>query len=129
VALSLLGKAIKEKFDEHFMNPNDARKREDKDPYGVVRAWFSGNNKVDILVDDSEKDFTGKLNSVEGLKKLIQSKKVPKAEEAFYMELALHGLAEHEVIGKSLVDANMTFIDPLASMLDDMEDNGDLLNF
>jgi len=40
-----------------------------------------------------------------------------------------HGLAEHEVIGKSLVDANMTFIDPLASMLDDMEDNGDLLNF
>ena len=45
------------------------------------------------------------------------------------MELALHGLAEYEVIGKTLVDSNMTFVDPLASMLDDMEEDGDLLNF
>ena len=129
VALNLLGKAIKEKFDEHFINPDDARKKEDKDPYGVIRAWFSGNNKVEFLVDDSNKDFNAKLGSVEGLKKLISSKNVDKKEEAFYMELALHGLAEYEVIGKSLVDANMTFIDPLASMLDDMEEDGDLLNF
>ena len=129
VALNLLSSAIKEKFDEHFINPNEAMKLNDKDPYGVIKAWFSGNNKVDFLVDDSDKDHVGKLTSVQGLKKLIQFKKVPKEDEVFFMELALHGLAEYDVIGKTLVDANMTFVDPLASMLDDMEDNGDLLNF
>ena len=129
VALNLLSSAIKEKFDEHFINPNEAMKLNDKDPYGVIKAWFSGNNKVDFLVDDSDKDHVGKLTSVQGLKKLIQFKKIPKEDEIFFMELALHGLAEYDVIGKTLVDANMTFVDPLASMLNDMEDNGDLLNF
>ena len=129
VALNLLSSAIKEKFDEHFINPDEAMKMNDKDPYGVIKAWFSGNNKVEFFVDDSDKDHKGKLSSVQGLKKLVQSKNVPKDEELFYMELVLHGLAEYEVIGKSLVDANMTFVDPLASILDDMEDKGDLLNF
>ena len=129
VALHLLSSAIKEKFDEHFMNPDEAMKMNDKDPYGVIKVWFSGNNKVDFLVDDSDKDHLAKLNSVQGLKKLVQSKKVAKKDEVFFMELALHGLAEYEVIGKTLVDSNMTFVDPLASMLDDMEEDGDLLNF
>ena len=130
VALHLLNEAIKQKFDEHFMSPDDAMKMNEKDPYGVIRAWFSGNNKVDFLVDDSEKDHTKKLNAVEGLDKLIKFKKVAKEDQQFFKELALHGLAAHEVIGKNLVDSSLTFLDPLASMLDDMEDdNGDFLNF
>ena len=80
VALNLLSSAIKEKFDEHFINPNEAMKLNDKDPYGVIKAWFSGNNKVDFLVDDSDKDHVGKLTAVQGLKKLIQFKKVPKED-------------------------------------------------
>ena len=129
VALNLLSSAIKEKFDEHFLNPDKTLKMEDRDPYGIIKAWFSGNNKVDFLVDDSDKDHHGKLNAVQGLKKLIASKKVSKKDEMFFMELALHGLAEYEIIGKTLVDSNLTFNDPLASMLDDMESDGDLLNF
>ncbi|MEE9373416.1 MAG: magnesium chelatase [Saprospiraceae bacterium] len=129
VALSLLSNAIKEKFDEHFISPNEAMKMEEKDPYGVIKAWFSGKNKTEFLVDDSNKTYQKKLNSVQGLRKLVQHKKVAKNEEPFFMELVLHGLAEYQVIGKTLIDSNMTFIDPLASMLDDMEEDGDLLNF
>ena len=129
VALNILGSAIKEKFGEHFINPDKALKMEDKDPYGVIRAWFSGNNKADFYIDDSNNDHAKKLNAIQGLKKLVQSKKVDPQDQDFFMELVLHGLAEHEIIGKSIVDSKMSFVDPLASMFDEMEDGNDLLNF
>jgi len=129
VALNILGGAIREKFDEHFLDPDKAMKMEEKDPYGVIRAWFSGNNKADFFIDDSNKEHSDKLNEVSGLKKLIQFKKVPRGDQEFFMELVLHGLAEYEVIGKNIVDSSMSFVDPLASMFDDLDDENDTLKF
>ncbi|MEL6926600.1 MAG: magnesium chelatase, partial [Bacteroidota bacterium] len=41
VAISLMNKAFKEAFLEHFPNPDKLRRGQDKDPFGTIRAWFS----------------------------------------------------------------------------------------
>lgn len=126
VALKLLGQAIREKYLEYFPDPDKSQKKEEKDPFGIIRAWFSGSNKVELLIDDSNADYTGKLNSVKGLKKLVARYPIDEKDTEFFMELVLHGLAEFEVIGKTIVDSNLSFSDPLASMFDDLEGNNPL---
>jgi magnesium chelatase subunit I len=126
VALNLLGDAIREKFLEYFPDPDQSMKKETKDPYGTIRAWFSGNNKVELLLEDSNSTYTKKLKDVRGLEKLMDDIKIPKKDREFFMELVLHGLSEFEVIGKTIMDSNMSFADPLARMFDEMEDNNPL---
>ena len=126
IALKLLGAAIKEKYLEYFSDPDKSLNKEQGDPFGIIRAWFSGNNKVELLIDDSNKEYTSKLNKVKGLKKLVSNYDFDSKDQEFFMELILHGLAEFEVIGKSIVDSNLSFSDPLASMFDDLEENNPL---
>ncbi len=126
VALALTSGAIKKLFLDHFPNPDKLKKGRERDPYGTIRAWFSGGNAVELLNDSSDKKFRKSLDGVAGLRKLVESTvKVKGAEAYLYMELALHGLAEFNVINKDIMEARFTFSDLLANMLDDdlFEDN------
>ena len=118
VALKLLGNSIKTLFLEYFPHPD--KKGGDKDPYGTIKAWFSGGNNLDLLHDDSDKEYKKKLDKVAGLKKLVQDKNIGKEDELFFMELVLHGLSEFQVVSKNFVQAKISFNDPLASMFDDL---------
>ena len=121
VALSLLFKSCKELFLEYYPNPNQKLKRELKDEYGVIKAWFSGGNSVDILNDDSDKTYLQGLNAVAGLKKFTES--YLKDEEGLipFMELVLFGLSESEVIGKNILENSLSFSDPLSDMFNDLD--------
>jgi magnesium chelatase subunit I len=126
VAINLVGSAIKKTFLDHFPNPDKLQKGEERDPYGTIRAWFSGGNEVELLNDSSEADYRKALDGVAGLRKLIESQLNLKGEEAYlFMELALHGLAEFDVVNKEVVESTFSFRDILANMLDDdlFEDN------
>ncbi len=123
VALHLLEQAIKETFLDIFPDPDKTAKSENRDPYAPVRKWFSDGNELDLLNDDSEKKYREKLNAVTGLKELVK-KFNRKSEDAYFlMELALHGLASFEVLGKNLLDTHLTFSDPLARMFEDLDDD------
>lgn len=129
VALNLLGKAIKKAFLNHFPDPEKLKRGRERDPYGVIKAWFSGGNTVDLLNDCSDKDYKAILDSVAGLKKYVRSTLNVQGDELYtYMELVLHGLSEFNVINKGLVDSTFTFKDILANMLDDEDMFGDLEN-
>lgn len=120
VAIALMSAAIKKVFLDHFPNPDKLKKGEERDPYGTIRAWFSGGNSVDLLNDSSDEDFRKTLDSVAGLRKLVEKQLNVKGEEAYtYMELVLHGLAEFNVVNKDVLEASFTFRDLLANMLDD----------
>jgi magnesium chelatase subunit I len=120
VALALMGGAIKKLFLDHFPNPDMLKKGEERDPYGTIRAWFSGGNSVDLLNDSSDKEFRSKLDEVAGLRKLVDGHLDLKGEEVYtYMELVLHGLSEFNVINKDIMEASFSFRDLLANMLDD----------
>ncbi len=120
VAINLINSAVKKAFLDHFPNPDKLKKGEEKDPYGTIRAWFSGGNTLDLLNDASDKEFRKSMDEVAGLRKLVESHLNLKGEEAYtYMELVLHGLAEFNVVNKEVLESSFSFRDLLANMLDD----------
>ncbi|MCF8244638.1 MAG: magnesium chelatase [Saprospiraceae bacterium] len=125
VALELIGDSIEDLFLKYFPNPDKLRKGRESDPYGIIKAWFSGGNAVNILNDSSEKDFRTELDKVAGLKRFVEGQDLPKAQLYTFMELVLHGLAEMNVINKNFVEATLTFNDSLADMLNDDDDDDD----
>ncbi len=122
VAMRLLDASIKESFLAHFPNPEEVNTRKNSDPYGVIRAYFSGGNAVDLMNDDSDKAYQEKLDSVAGLRKFVLahlSSPVSDKETYLYMELVLQGLAEMEILNKDILENSLSFRDILADMLGD----------
>ncbi len=121
VAMALIGRAIKKAFLAHFPNPDKLKKGVERDPFGTIRAWFSGGNASDLILDAPDQQFHKALEKVAGLKKLV-NRTLPnlKENEVYtYMELVLHGLAEFNVINKDILENSLSFKDILADMLDD----------
>ena len=125
VALALLGRAIRKLFLQYFPNPDQLKKGREKDPFGTIRAWFAGGNTLELLNDSSDREFREQLESVAGLRKLVEKAGIDAKEVPLYMELVLHGLAEFNVINKDFVESRFSFRDLLASMLDDDFDEDD----
>lgn len=121
VAMKLLGQSIKKSFLEHFPDPNetDADGRSGSDPYGVIRAFFSGGHVVELLNDASDADYRKALDGVAGLRKFVTGtleQKLTEEETYLYMELVLQGLAEMEVLNKETMENSLSFRDILADM-------------
>lgn len=128
VAMKLLGQSIKTSFLEHFPDPSDvaADGRGKSDPYGVIRAYFSGGNVVELLTDGSNREYQKALDGVAGLRKFVESHlegNRSEAETYLYMELVLQGLAEMEVLNKEALHNSLNFRDILADMFgsDDLD--------
>lgn len=121
VALKLLGSAIKDEFDEYFPDPEALIREKEKDPYGTIKNWFSNGKNVQFLNDDSNKNWRKALERVPGLERLVgKHVKGVKEEEVYhFMELALFGLAEYNVLNKDIVNQTFQFNDLLADMLGD----------
>ena len=71
VAMHLIGAAIKKEFLELFPNPEKLKRGREKDPYGTIRAWFSGGNGVNLLNDEKDTAYKKALDKVAGLRKLV----------------------------------------------------------
>jgi len=123
VALKFLEKAIAETFLEYFPNPKKTERAE-KDPFGVIRAFFQGQKSVQLYNDDSDKEFRASLNAIAGMDTLVKKHKPKKEDEAIMKELLLHGLAAFEALDKDFIVNRMMFRDPLSDMLSEL--GGDL---
>lgn len=121
VAMLLLGEAVQIAFLDHFPNPEEVSRTEDKDPYGTIRTWFGAGNALDLFNDSSDKDYREALDKVAGLKKLVTStvNNLNETETYLFMELVIHGLVEFDVLNKDTLENSLTFRDLLANMLDD----------
>lgn len=130
VALNIIGAAIKKVFLQYYPNPSKLKRGQERDPYGTIKAWFAGGNVVDLFTDLSNKEFYEKMDQVAGLRKIGEGAKIDPAEMYTFLELALHGLAEFEVLSKEFVQARWVFKDLLSGNLkdEDDEDMRDLFN-
>jgi len=130
VALNIIGAAVKKVFLEHFPNPAKLKRGQERDPYGVVKAWFAAGNTVDLFTDLPNRKFYLELDQVAGLVKVAESAGVDKADMYTFAELALHGLAEFEVLSKEFIQTKWVFRDFLTGNLkdEDDEDMRDLFN-
>jgi magnesium chelatase subunit I len=124
VALHIIGVALKKVFLQFFPNPSKLKKGQERDPYGVIRAWFAAGNTVDLFNELPAQKFEKQLEQVAGLKKLVEEAKIDKADTRTFMELVLHGLSEFEVLNKEIIQNKWVFKDFLAdSGLDDDDDD------
>ncbi|GJM35424.1 MAG: magnesium chelatase [Saprospiraceae bacterium] len=120
VAIALMNLAIKESFLAHFSDPDKLKKGQDRDPYGTIKAWFSGGNAIELLNDSKDANFRKDLDEVAGLRKLVESTLDVKGKDAYiFMELVLHGLAEFNVINKDIMESSFSFRDLLSNIMDD----------
>ncbi len=126
VALHLIGQAVKKVFLQYFPNPNKLKKGQERDPYGVLKAWFSAGNVVDLMTELDAKKFSKELEMVAGLKKIAEDSKLPNTELETNMELVLHGLSEFDVLSKSFVQTRWVFKDHLTGAMDADDDDTDL---
>jgi magnesium chelatase subunit I len=127
VAQTLIGKAIRSQFDHYFPNPEELRKKKEKtNPYKPISKWFNDGNQLDLLHDDSEKEYQMKLKAIPGLEDLVKNhhKKIDSKEALFMMEFALHGMAEYSLLSKHALSKGHSFKDLLSSMLN-FEDSTD----
>ncbi len=128
VAQNLLGKAIRTQFVQYFPDPKTASGNKEKEgqkprakqvsPYKTITDWFGEGHTVDVLSDASNKEYQAVLSKVPGLQALIE-KHLPhlsKEERFFFMEFALHGLAEYSMLSKKQLTAGTQFGDLLSSM-------------
>ena len=120
VAMNIIGAAIKEMFLDTFPHPDDHTRKQEKDPYGTIKAWFQAGNKVDLLNDDTDKNYKKKLDAIAGLKTIVKNAGIPDSQLYTFMELMLHGLSELEVVTKSYLENTSSFSDPFAGMFDNL---------
>jgi magnesium chelatase subunit I len=125
VAMHIIGDAFKKTFLKYFPNPSKLRKGRDNDPYGVIKAWFAGNNVVDLMLDDTEKKYKDALDNVAGLKKATETADFDKEDAYIYMELILQGLSEMENLNKEFIQTKIVFKDFLAANLRDLGEADD----
>ncbi|HLK96328.1 MAG TPA: hypothetical protein VK364_01030 [Hymenobacter sp.] len=127
VAQNLIGKAIRNQFLQYFPNPEKAKKDKRGNPYKKITDWFSDGNTMEILNDLTNRDYEARLKTIDGLDDVVDQfhPKLAKAEKLFMMEFALHGLAEHSLVGKKAMDTGQSFKDLLGSMFDPKSNFGD----
>ncbi len=139
VALNLLGKAIRKQFEAYFPDPEALkiqrkRRRRRKgeeaseedaetavaDPYAPISAWFGEGHTLDLMHGMPETAFRKALDAVPGLDAVIDTywQTSPDTGERYFLkEFILHGLAEHSILSKHLIEAGARFGDLLSSML------------
>lgn len=125
VAGNLVGKAIRKQFLNYFKDPEEARKLKENNPYAKITTWFGKGNMVDIIQDQSFADYKDSLNAVDGLYELVDAniKTNSLHEKLFFMEFALHGLAEFSLLSKHELEKGMQFKDLISGMFSMPEDD------
>jgi magnesium chelatase subunit I len=118
VAQNLIGKAVRNQFLQYFPNPEKAKKDKRGNPYKKITDWFGDGNIMEILSDLTNRDYEARLRTIDGLDDVVDlfHARLSKPEKLFMMEFALHGLAEHSLIGKKALDTGQQFKDLLGSM-------------
>lgn len=127
VALLLIGKVVRNKFSQLFPDPEMIKRRREDNPYQTVIDWF-GRNDLELSNDASQEEYEKALDSVDGLNAIVNRYHPNMPEELQYvlMEFVLHGLAEHSMLGKQIMETGMSFQDLMNSVFssdpEDFED-------
>jgi len=118
VAITLIGKAIRTEFLNHFPDPGKSKKNKLKNVYAEIIEWFREGNELDLLAMGTHKDYEQALHKVAGLLDIVRahSKTKDSKEVTLMMEFVLHGLAEFSQISKKKLEAVVKFSDLVGSI-------------
>lgn len=121
VAHHMIGKAINKTFKSFFPDPQKTSEKEGKGDYQVILDWFANGNILEIPDHISEKKYQKLLESVNGLKKVVQSHSKNQKNDLYpLMDLTLEALHQNSKLGKEDLDGVRAYNDMLGSMLGGM---------
>jgi magnesium chelatase subunit I len=105
VAQNLISKAIRNHFLELFPDPAKLKKKKENSPYQPIIDWFAENNTLDLLLNDTNKNYRLKLDAIEALDAILPASQKSLSVHGKYVmkEFVLHALAEHSQIGKAIL--------------------------
>ena len=123
VAINLLGKAIRNEFLEWFPDPSKLKRKKETNPYQAIVNWFGDGNALDLMLQDDDATFKKRIGSVPGLEELAVKYcgKLSSDDKWIMMEFILFALAEHSLIGKSMLVRGVQFKDILGSMISEKD--------
>lgn len=125
VAKLLIGQAVESVFKGYFPNPQK-KTEETEAPFKPVMDWFAGGNVIDLPDDLNAKEYSMRLEQVEGLKKVTQKFLNPdKTDIPSAMDFVLEALHQQSVLSKDDLDENRSFKDMVGSMLGSLGDFDD----
>ncbi len=124
VAQILISKSIRKIFSHVFPSPEEIKKKQLDNPYQEITSWFSKGNKVDILGELKNAEYSSILKSVPGLEFLVNKFQpdLNDCEKVLMMEFALHGLSEFSLLSKHHIEFGTQFKDMLSSMFSPADD-------
>ncbi|MCS6832873.1 MAG: magnesium chelatase, partial [Flammeovirgaceae bacterium] len=132
VAQHLISKAIRTQFLKYFPSPELEKKKKDgSNLYKPILDWFGEGEKLDMLNNFSNQEYKNALHQVPHLREIVRKRfsHLSENEQYFMMEFLLHGLAEHSMLSKHILEKGLQFKDLVSSMLnfpdDDEDDNED----
>jgi len=118
VSHALIRSAIRTQSLSFFPELKDLKKGvgEHMAIYQRVIDWF-GSNRLDLLNDISDKNYQSKLDSIDGLKDIVEKKfsNLPKDGKYLMMEYLLHAMAEYSHLSKKQLEKSYQFGDLLSS--------------
>ncbi|MGQ9864463.1 MAG: magnesium chelatase [Bacteroidia bacterium] len=125
VAHHLIGLGLKEEFLQYFPSPERYKRGNRPNPYQTVLDWFNSGNLLELPRFAAAHTYQKALVSVPGLENLVSQIAKPSSENHKFllMELALHGLAEFSLIGRSVGEEGMQFRDILGELLQKKDDD------
>ncbi len=124
VALHLMGKAVKEIFNERFVEGyvRGKDRKADFTTFQPIVDWFEDGNTLDLETDMSHEQFKAALYAITPLKGLVKdlAKPADDDEELLYMELFIEGLHQNFLLTKRIVDARIHYTDAVSYMMNEL---------
>lgn len=124
VSYALIRAALRSQSLKYFPELKDLKKSKNKQSseYDAIKSWFS-TNQIDFLNDWSTNIYEEKLNNIDGLSNLIESKlpTLPKEGKVLMMEYLLHAMAEYSYLNKKYLEKSFQFGDLFASIFNNSE--------
>lgn len=119
IAQNLISLAIRNLFVQLFPDPAKLKRKKEVSEYSAIIQWFAQNNILDLLDKENDKVYASALSVVDGLDELVSNyyPQAKGAEKLNLMEFALHGLAEHSLIGKNKLTEGTSFKDLFGTLM------------
>jgi magnesium chelatase subunit I len=118
VAQNLMNKALRTNFIEHFPEPDKMKRKQEGNPYKTIVDWFAADQYLDLLYNDSSKEYELKLLAVEPLKAFVEKniQDIDKKDLLFMMEYVLFGLAEYSRLSRNNLTNGTSIRDVFANI-------------
>lgn len=119
VAENLMEDAIKTIFPAIFPKINKLERKDAETPYDELVSWFFDKEALELLDEDSDSEYKGKLDAVSPLNQLLKEHHpdLDKEDSYFIKELVLWGLVAHKKLSKYRMSDGVRFKDMYGSYI------------